>query len=105
MEFPFEKKTRIRLPKVLASAQGETCQLETPWCNHDPETTVAAHYNGGGKGMARKADDFLIVYACSDCHRWLDEGAATTVEQDLYFFHGMIGTLRRLFEKQILREM
>lgn len=102
MEYPFEKQKRIRLPKLLASARNEDCTMETAWCNHLPETTVAAHYNGEGKGMARKADDFLIVYACSGCHRWLDEGPASNFEKELEFFAALRKTLRRLFEKGVI---
>lgn len=52
-------------------AKNRECQVQI-WgiCNHNPETTVLAHLNGGGAGM--KHHDFLGCWACSDCHRWLD---------------------------------
>ena len=39
-------------------------------CNHNPETTVLAHLNGGGMGM--KQPDLLGAWCCSDCHDVID---------------------------------
>jgi len=63
--------------RLLQLAAGEPCLLQVPGvCNRDVSTTVACHSNWGehGKGGARKADDAYVVFGCSSCHAWLDEG-------------------------------
>ena len=51
----------------------------------DTSTTVLAHPNtlSAGKGMARKADDHLGVYACHACHAELDQGRSGAQEKAL----------------------
>ena len=52
------------------SARNLDCVLRIPGCcNHNPETTVLAHV---GSGSAKRRDDALAVYACSDCHDAID---------------------------------
>lgn len=59
--------------KLTKSARGQDCQVRIPnVCNHNPDTVVLAHLNGGGGGM--KHDDIHGAYACSTCHAWLDGG-------------------------------
>lgn len=43
-------------------------------CNHNPETTVLAHYRMGGlgSGTGRKPDDLFGAYCCSGCHDVVD---------------------------------
>ena len=57
------------MSKIRASARGERCQIRFPGiCNHDPETTVFAHYRLAGYcGTGIKPPDFMGAYACSDC--------------------------------------
>ena len=73
------------MSKITQSARGERCQIRFPGiCNHDPETTVFAHYRLAGYcGTGVKPPDFMGAYACSRCHdeadrrtRHLDDGAA-----------------------------
>jgi hypothetical protein len=49
-------------------------------CNHDPETTVLAHMNGGGMGT--KHHDLFGAFACSACH---DEYDRRTTQKDKSF--------------------
>lgn len=57
-------------------AMGRECTVQIfNICNHNPETTVLAHLNGGGTGT--KHHDILGCWACSDCHQWLDGGYVT----------------------------
>lgn len=52
-------------------ARGKPCMARIPGvCNHNPETTVLAHLNGGGMGM--KQPDLLGAWCCSDCHDFCD---------------------------------
>ena len=57
------------------SARGQNCTVRIPGvCNHNSETVVFAHLNGGGMGM--KHADIHGCYACFECHQWLDGGYA-----------------------------
>ena len=61
--------------KYLKRARGETCKVCIPGiCNMNPDTVVAAHSNKGrhGKGMGKKAHDWYVAHACSDCHDAID---------------------------------
>ena len=52
------------------AAKGRDCQVRSEYCNHNPETTVLAHWNGAGMGL--KHHDLLGAWACSDCHNYVD---------------------------------
>jgi hypothetical protein len=86
---PSQPKTEPqRSPYLLAMAKGQSCVLRIEdVCNRDPATVVAAHSNLSihGKGGARKADDQYHVYACSACHRWLDQGPAPAAIKECAF--------------------
>ncbi len=87
-------------------AKGQECTVMIPHvCNHNPETTVLAHLNGGG--MGRKHPDLLGAWACSACHSWLDgEYAMATLpaiqnsrqDRDLYHLQAIIRTQQKLLD-------
>lgn len=88
-----------RNPHLLAMARGQNCNLQVPTiCNRNPETTVAAHSNSAkhGKAGARKADDNYIVFGCSACHSWLDQGggARNREQGEFYFNRGLVRQCR-----------
>jgi hypothetical protein len=61
-------------------ARGKTCQVRIPLhCNHDPATTVLAHYRlSGYVGAGQKPDDWSFgSWACSACHDVVDGRAKT----------------------------
>ena len=95
----------IRSKKILNSARGEPCTVNSPVCNRNPETTVAAHSNWHehGKGMGQKAHDIFVAYACSGCHAWLDSGSASKAEKREYWHRGHARTLVRMVEKGVIR--
>lgn len=65
----------FRSDKVLRHARGQTCTLHLSGiCNNNPETTVSAHIRDEWKGMGTKASDHSIVFACGNCHAYLDVG-------------------------------
>lgn len=68
------KRKSYRNPKILQSARGQECTVQSPFCINDPETTIAAHsnYMEDGKGRGQKADDIYICFSCGPCHDWLD---------------------------------
>lgn len=55
-------------------ARGRECQVRIYGiCNHNPETTVLAHYRMAGLcGTGMKPDDLLGAWACSSCHDEID---------------------------------
>lgn len=91
-------------------AKGQECTVRIPSiCNHDPETTVLAHLNGGGIGM--KHPDLLGAWACSACHAWIDggyinhyqyepfnEGRNARIVRDAYHLEAIIRTQQKLLD-------
>ena len=78
----YPKDNHYRDPHLLALAQGRECLLQVPnICNHGP--TVACHSNAGkhAKATSIKAHDFMSIWGCAACHRWLDESYSATREQ------------------------
>ena len=66
-----QKSRRHESKKLRDSARGRECMVRIPnVCNHNPETTVLAHLNGGGMGT--KKSDLMAAFACSSCHDVLD---------------------------------
>lgn len=59
------------MSKLRLSARDKPCFVRIPGvCNHNSETVVLAHLNGGGMGM--KTHDLHGAFCCSDCHDMLD---------------------------------
>lgn len=84
-------------------AKGKPCMVRIPGvCNHNPETTVLAHLNGGGMGM--KQQDLLGAWCCSNCHDVIDarmkfedfQGRGTAIK--LYHCEGVIRTQQELLK-------
>ena len=112
----------IRIKQIRDSARGQPCTIEIPdVCNHDPETTVLAHYQAPGHGgMGTKPDDSSAAYSCSSCHDVLDgrvpygwmpanepgklfiAGDDRSVLQEWYWFRGMRRTWKLLLENEVL---
>ena len=98
-----QRRPRLKIPKILAHANGQPCTVRHPtYCigRHD---TVAAHANwlDCGKGVGLRVDDYAIAFACSGCHAWLDK----TREADRrdYWLRGHLETLRILFEDGVIK--
>lgn len=55
-------------------AKGRECQVRLSGiCNHDPATTVLAHYRLSGTcGLGMKPNDLQGAWACSSCHDEVD---------------------------------
>ncbi len=55
-------------------ARGQPCMVRIMGvCNHNPETTVLAHYRLAGYcGAGMKPDDDLGAWCCSACHDVID---------------------------------
>lgn len=94
------------MSKIRKSAKGEECQVRIPnVCNHNPETTVLAHLNGGGWG--RKQHDIHGAYCCSDCHDAIDGRSKVVWGGDilkLWHLEGVIRTQIILLEKGLIHD-
>lgn len=98
------KTPPVRSKKILQSARYQECTLRIPGtCNFDPETTVAAHIRTGPKGLGQKVDDYSIAYACSDCHRWLDEGRGSVEARYAASLRGLGETLKILVMRGLIK--
>lgn len=93
------------MSKLRKSARGQECSVRVPnVCNHDSETVVLSHLNGGG--MGKKHDDIHGAYACSACHAWLDGGYAKHFNRDyrdLLHLEGVIRTQALMLEKGLIK--
>lgn len=63
--------TKIDLRK---EAKGRDCQVRLAGiCNHNPETTVLAHYRMAGlSGAGQKPNDLFGAWCCHACHDEID---------------------------------
>lgn len=73
-------------------------------CNHDPETVVLAHIRRGGvAGMGQKPPDIIGVWACSNCHDYIDGRMPYPgVERDGYILDGLCRTLAQLSKEGLV---
>lgn len=93
------------MSKLRELAEWQQCMIRIPGvCNHDPATTVLAHYRMAGIcGTGQKPPDECGAWACSACHDVVDGrrqlpkslyyGADPT---PLYFAEAVIRTLHEL---------
>lgn len=101
------KPIKIRSKKITDSAKGEDCTLRIPGiCNGNPETTVFAHLPGN-KGTGTKNHDIFGVYACSDCHDWLDgrsdKYAVAMLTREKEYLRALQETQIKLYQKGLLK--
>lgn len=75
------KQLRHQSKKLRESARGQDCSIRIPGvCNHNPETTVLSHINGGGMGT--KTSDIHAAFCCSNCHDAVDYRVKTQYSRD-----------------------
>jgi hypothetical protein len=94
------------MSKITESAKGEECQVRIPGvCNHNPETVVFAHINGGG--MGKKQPDTEGAYCCSACHDELDGRTHNNYETKdglaLLHHEGAMRTRKILLDKGLIK--
>lgn len=82
-------------------ARGRECLVRLPGiCNHNPETTILAHYRLSGLcGVGLKPPDFLGAHCCSACHSACDGATRTQFtygELRLALAEGVMRTLHEL---------
>lgn len=66
------------------AARGRDCTVRIPLiCNHNPETTVLAHYRLAGMcGTGCKPEDEQAAFTCSACHDAIDGRIKTEYKRD-----------------------
>jgi hypothetical protein len=81
-------------------AKGKPCQIRSPVCNYNAETTVLAHVRLIGiSGAGLKSPDLLGSWACSACHTLVDgqsSGSMKKEERDLLLLKGVMRTQAEL---------
>ena len=91
--------------KYTKSARGQECQVRIHGiCNHNPETTVLAHLNGGGMGM--KSLDIHAAFACSNCHDAIDRRSNLDLPKffvDRAHYEGVIRTQKIWVSSNVLK--
>ena len=97
----------FRSKKLLASAQGKNCTMQSLYCNGNPQTTVWAHSNQQrhGKGTGIKSHDCYGAFLCSTCHALYDGRHLSNLsiaEKQELFDRARDKTLLILFEQKIL---
>jgi hypothetical protein len=82
------KQPRYADRHLLDMARGQDCLLQSPLCNHNPETTVACHAGGvsSGKGMGYKTGDDLTVFGCDACNYFTDAYGGASAEEKAEVF-------------------
>lgn len=64
---------RVISKSLRDSARGRDCTLRIEGvCNFNPETTILAHLPCGQKGTGMKSPDNMAVFACHECHQYID---------------------------------
>ena len=81
--------------KLRSMARGEDCLINSPMCNHNPETVVLCH-GRRGKGMGIKSCDSDTVFGCSGCNTYTDQSGAPRDEIDAYWESGKIKMANRM---------
>ena len=97
------KSPSVRSKKLRNSARDEDCTLQVVGvCNFNPETTVLAHLDSENKGTAYKSSDLFAVYACSDCHSWLDQHLGSEEDRQFYSLRALDRTHRKMHSKGVI---
>lgn len=92
---------------ISKEARGRNCQVRIPGiCNHNPETTVLAHYRlSDSCGTGIKPPDTQGAFACSACHDAIDGRIKTDFTRDelrLYHAEGVFRTQQLLIDEQLI---
>lgn len=94
-----------KVSKIRKAARGQDCQVRLAGiCNHNPETVVLAHLNGGGMGT--KHDDIHGAFCCSDCHDAIDRRTNLMMDREylrLAHLEGVIRTQKILISMGLIK--
>jgi hypothetical protein len=96
-----QREVRLRLPKLLSSAEGQACAN----CG-SMVGVVAAHCNDlEFKGIGRKAPDALVAFLCVRCHDICDgrAGGLALAEKRAIWDRSFKRTVVRWFQSGIVK--
>lgn len=97
------KNKRLVSPRLQRSARGQMCQMNVVGvCNYDTSTTVLAHVQTEGGMMGSKEDDFSACFACSNCHKWIDD-YIDPQEAIFYTRRAMVRTWRIWIDERLIK--
>lgn len=87
--------TQDRITKL---ARGRDCLVRLPdVCNHNPDTTVLAHFRLAGlNGMSMKPPSLVGAWACSACHDAIDRRSHPDLERDYVRLAHAEGVMRTI---------
>jgi len=91
------------MTKLRKSAKGRECQIRSPYCNFNNETTVLCHL--GGAGMGLKNDDMFGAFGCSSCHDAVDHRTPSPYMNEMinnWFYDGMVRTQKIWLEEGLI---
>ena len=94
------------MSKLTKEAKGRECQVRLPCCNHNPETTVLAHYRLAGTcGVGMKPNDLQGAWACSACHDEIDRRTRLFEHEFVRLAHaeGVIRTIDILVREENIK--
>ena len=94
------------MSKLTKLARGRECQVRLPCCNHNPETTVLAHFRLAGIcGIGMKPHDILDAWACSACHDEIDRRTRIFENESVRLAHaeGIIRTIDILIKERVIK--
>lgn len=98
------KNKRLVSPRLQRSARGQMCQMNVAGvCNYTNDTTVLAHINTEGSGVGLKTDDFSACFACSECHKWLDQYLGTEEDRLFYTRRALVRTWRIWIDERLVK--
>ncbi|MCL2899772.1 DUF1364 domain-containing protein [Brenneria tiliae] len=95
------------MKNLRKEARNRECQVRIPGiCNHNPETTVLAHYRLSGTcGTGIKPADIQGAWACSACHDEIDRRTRYTDAETARLFHaeGVMRTQAILIDEEKIK--
>lgn len=94
------------MSKLTKLARGRECTVRLPCCNHNPETTVLAHYRLAGTcGVGMKPNDLQGAWACSACHDEIDRRTRLFEHEFVRLAHaeGVIRTIDILVREEKIK--
>ena len=94
------------MSRLTKEARGRECTVRLPCCNHNPETTVLAHYRLAGTcGVGMKPNDLQGAWACSACHDEIDRRTRLFESEFVRLAHaeGVMRTIDALIKNGYLK--
>lgn len=89
------------MTKLREAANGQTCQVRLPGCQHD-HGVVLAHYRMAGTcGMGFKPNDLQGAWACFRCHMTVDSTRDESIR--LAFAEGVLRTQGELVRMKLVK--